>query len=215
MSEAGSVSRLITGIQDGDSDAATQLWQRYFHRVAGLALTKLRSAPRRVADEQDVAISVFDSVIRGIEQGRFPELGDREGLWKLLFTITVRKAAHLQRDQTRQKRGGTAQPAADGELVLEQILSREPTPEFAAQVAEEYERLLRALDDEDPELRSLAVGRMEGCSIEELVVRLDRKYKPRSIKRKLKLIRDIWEEKAGVRAKSPPANLDTAEPDAG
>jgi DNA-directed RNA polymerase specialized sigma24 family protein len=76
------------------------------------------------------------------------------------------------------------------ESVLGQVLSREPTPEFAAQMREECERLLRGLGDE--ELKSVALMRMEGYSVEEIAVRLG--CVARSVKRKLQLIRSIWEK---------------------
>ena len=102
----GSITAWLAQLADGDRQAAEQLWRRYFHRLVGLARNKLRGAPRRVADEEDVALSAFDSFLRGAEQGRFPDLADREGLWALLQTITARKAFHLVRDQQRHKRGG-------------------------------------------------------------------------------------------------------------
>src|SRR5262249_12657888 len=160
-----------------------QLWHRYFPRLVVQARKKLRDTPRRVADEEDIALSAFDSFCRNAEQGRFPQLVDRDGLWHLLVTITARKAAHWKRDQARQKRGGDATPAPDapgeGGGELEQVLSREPDPAFAAQVAEEWERLLDPLGD--PELAAVAVGRMEGRSVKELAAELG--YAPRSIKR--------------------------------
>jgi len=82
------------------------LWERYFARLVGLARQKLRSTPRRAADEEDVALSAFDSFCRQAEAGRFPQLLDRDNLWRLLVTVTARKAFHLIRDKNRQKRGG-------------------------------------------------------------------------------------------------------------
>jgi hypothetical protein len=106
MSSDGSVTRWIDQLQLGDPAAVQQLWQRYFQRLVGLARKKLANAPRRVADEEDVALSAFDSFCRNAEQGRFPDLADRDGLWRLLVVMTARKAGHLRRDQGRQKRGG-------------------------------------------------------------------------------------------------------------
>jgi hypothetical protein len=59
-----------------------------------------------VADEEDVALSAFDSFCRGAEKGRFPRLQDCDDLWQLLFMITTRKAADLVEHERRQKRGG-------------------------------------------------------------------------------------------------------------
>jgi DNA-directed RNA polymerase specialized sigma24 family protein len=188
MAPEGSVSRLIDGLVVGDAAAVQQVWERYFRRLVGLARKHLQDTPRRVADEEDVALSAFDSFCRNAEQGRFPQMLDREGLWRLLVVITVRKAAHLVRDQGRLKRGGMAEGGADP-LVLEEVLSREPSPEFAALAAEEHRRLLGLLRDR--ELESIAQWRMEGYSVEEIAGRLS--CAPRSVKRKLQLIRAIWQ----------------------
>ena len=102
--------------------------------------------------------------------------------------MTARKATHLIRDETRQKRGGGAVVIPDGDAVLEQVLGREPTPELAAQVAEEYRRLLARLGD--PELEAVALMRLEGYSVDEIAEKLG--YVARSIKRKLQLIRSLW-----------------------
>jgi DNA-directed RNA polymerase specialized sigma24 family protein len=194
MAPEGSVTGLFGPLQAGDPAAAQQLWERYFRRLVGLARQKLRDAPRAAADEEDVALSALDSFCRNAEQGRFPQLADRDSLWRLLVVITARKASHLLRDQSRQKRGGGATAADDEASVLGQVLSREPGPAFAAQVAEEYRRLLARLGGR--ELESVALWRMEGYTVEEIAARLG--CVVRSVKRKLRLIRDIWEGEVGA-----------------
>jgi DNA-directed RNA polymerase specialized sigma24 family protein len=194
MADEGSISRWLGQLQDGDSLAVQNLWQRYFGRLVSLARKKLLHGPRQMADEEDVALSAFDSFCRNAEQGRFPQLSDRDSLWRLLVVFTLRKAAHHLRDEGRLRRGGSKMRfggASHGEEpALEQVLSREPTPELAVQVAEEYQRLLRCLNDR--ELETVARLRMEGYSVEEVAERVG--CAPRSIKRKLQLIRSIWEK---------------------
>jgi RNA polymerase sigma factor (sigma-70 family) len=187
MATDGSVTGFVALVRAGDPEGAQQLWQRYFRRLVGLARKKLQDAPRRAADEEDVALSAFDSFCRNAEQGRFPQLLDRDGLWRLLVVLTARKASHLLRDQRRQKR---AAGDMDEESVLDQVLSREPTPELAAQVAEECRRLLAALGD--PKLEALALWRMEGYTVEEIAEKVG--SVARSVRRKLQMIRGIWEE---------------------
>ncbi len=191
MASDGSITRWLGKLQAGDPAAAQQLWEHYFQRLVGLARLKLRGVPRRAADEEDVALSAFGSFCRDAGDGHFPQLLDRDSLWRLLAVITARKAAHLVRDETRQKRGGGAAPvsAAEEAAALEQLLSREPTAEMAAQMAEQCQHLLRRLGNS--ELEAIAVARMEGYSVEEVAAKFG--YNPRSIKRKLQLIRDIWE----------------------
>ena len=69
-----------------------------------------------------------------------------------------------------------------------QVVGDEPTPEFAAQVAEEYQRLLDLLGDES--LRQVAVWKMEGLTNDEIAGRLD--CSRRTVARKLETIRIIW-----------------------
>ena len=110
MSSEGSVTRWLGALRAGDPAAAQQLWERYFHRLVGLARQRLCGARRRAADEEDVALSAFDSFYRAAEAGRFPQLADRDGLWRLLVTITARKAAHLVRDEGRGPGGRPCGP---------------------------------------------------------------------------------------------------------
>jgi DNA-directed RNA polymerase specialized sigma24 family protein len=191
MSPGTSVTLWLDRLKDGDEAAAQRLWERYFARLVGLARAKLRGAPRQAADEDDIALSAFDSFCRGAEAGRFPRLNDRDSLWHLLVVLTARKAAHLIRDATRQKRGGGAGIDPDA-AALDELLSREPTPAFAAEVADECRRLLGRLGD--PELEAVALAKLEGHTVEEIAAKLG--YATRSIKRKLQMIRDLWEREA-------------------
>jgi DNA-directed RNA polymerase specialized sigma24 family protein len=199
MSSLGSVTYWLNQLQAGDTSAAKKLWEYYLQRLVELARQKLQGAPRRAADEEDVALSAFDSFCRGAENGRFPELFDRDSLWRLLVALTARKAVDLRRHETRYKRGGTldgesglARPPrlSSAEEELEQILSREPTPEFAAQVAEECQRLLSLL--KDASLRAVALRKMEGYTTEEIAVLSG--CVPRTVERKLQVIRRIWNQ---------------------
>src|SRR5947209_8062117 len=165
MSSGGSVTHWIKLLKGGDAAAVQRLWEAYFPRLVGLARKRLREAPRRAADEEDVALSAFDSFFDGVARQRFPQLTDRDDLWHVLVTLTARKAVQLIRHEQRQKRGGGAVrgesvfhegPQTDEEESgLGQIIGSEPTPEFAAQVAEEYQQLLARLGD--AELRKVAV----------------------------------------------------------
>jgi DNA-directed RNA polymerase specialized sigma24 family protein len=198
MAADDSVSRWLQLLQQGDAAAAQALWQRYFHRLVGLAHVKLQGRPRRAADEEDVALSAFASFCRAAQAGRFPNLNDRDDLWRLLVTLTERRALNLVRDENRLKRGGgavhgeSALPSPDDSTLggLDQIAGREPTPEFAAQVAEECDRLLNLLDD--AELRAIAVWKMEGDTAPDIAGRLGCALS--TVERRLRLIRHIWEE---------------------
>jgi len=73
---------------------------------------------------------------------------------------------------------------------LEQLEGPEPTPAFAAQVAEGYRRLLERLDS--PALRTVAMRKVEGYGNEEIAAQLGCGL--RTVERRLHLIRSIWEQ---------------------
>lgn len=81
-----------------------------------------------------------------------------------------------------------------GESALADSLSGgidpEPTPELAAQSAEELSRLFAMLDNDT--LRLVAIRKMEGYTTEEIATELN--CSARTIKQKTALIRKIWEK---------------------
>jgi DNA-directed RNA polymerase specialized sigma24 family protein len=200
MKDSGSVTAWIGALKAGDSKPAQELWERYFHRLVSLAGTRLRNLSRRAVDEEDVALSAFDSFCRGAQQGRFPQLRDRNNLWPLLVVITTRKAADLAQHQRSQKQGGgkvrgesalLGPHAADASVIgIDAVLGSEPTPAFACQVAEEYQRLLEGLGEE--KLRQIAILKMEGYTDQEVATRVQ--CGVRTVERKLQRIRAIWEK---------------------
>jgi DNA-directed RNA polymerase specialized sigma24 family protein len=206
MPPAGEVTSWFGLLQAGDASAAQALWDRYFPQLVRLARSRLSGVPCRSADEEDVALSAFASFVRGAEAGRFPRLADRTELWNLLVVITARKAAALKMRQLRQRRGGgkvrgdsafLGPDAADGQdrQGIENVIGAAPTPDFAAQVAEEYRLLLAGLDDDV--LRSVAVWKLEGYTNEEIAGKLD--CSVATVERRLRRIRGAWEA-AGLRA---------------
>ena len=205
----GSVTLWLGSLKDGDLAAAQPLWERYFARLVGLARARLRSVHRAGADEdeEDAALSAFHSVCAAAAAGRFPALTGRDDLWRLLVTVTARKAAGQVRRRGRRKRGGgrvvgeadLGRPGGGGPAARDQVVGPEPTPEFAAMVAEEYDRLLDALGDDG--LRRVALWRLEGFAVEEIADLLG--CTVRTAGRRLELIRKIWRGAADDASDAP------------
>lgn len=197
-------AELLDKVGDGDEEATTILWERYFQPLVRLAGTRLPKNLRRTGDEEDIALSAFHSFIAGIRRDQFPDLAGPDNLWGLLITLTSRKVnAHL-RKQTRQKRGGGN---VRGESVfldssgnanqagLEQFGSEGSSdamrPDLRIELAEACEALLDELPDD--QLRRIAVLRMDGYLVDEIATRLE--LSKRAVERRLQLIRKIWAER--------------------
>jgi DNA-directed RNA polymerase specialized sigma24 family protein len=200
MADGGSVTHWLDEVKLGNERATRELWDRYFKRLVGLAAKRLPANVRRMADEEDVALSAFHSFCDRAARDQFPELSDRDGLWRLLAVITLRKVVAVVRRGSCLKRGGglvvgesalLEGPDTDVEG-LAQILAHGPSPEIAAQMAEDFTRLMEALADGP--LRLIARMKMEGHSSVEIADRVG--ISSRSVDRKLRLIRSIWETHA-------------------
>ncbi len=195
MADDPSVTTWIALLRQGQSEAAEQLWQRYFARLVEFARGKLRGMSRAAADEEDVALSAFHSFCRAAE--RYPRLDNRLDLWRLLVTMTAHKAFQERRRQFTLKRGGpgdtglpTSPTSAADLLELDEIIGTEPSPDFAVLVAEHYQTLLDRLPDDG--LRLIARLRIEEATNAEIAAKLG--CSERTVERRLALIRGYWEE---------------------
>jgi DNA-directed RNA polymerase specialized sigma24 family protein len=193
----GSVTRWLGDLKSGGDAAAQRLWERYFDRLVRLAHQRLRGRGGAAEDEEDAALSAFDSFCRGAAQGRYPRLDDRDDLWRLLVVITVRKALDQVQRRGAMKRGGGRLIGeaflADGDGLepgggLDAFVGPEPSPELAAMVTEEYGRLRSRLGDDS--LRLVLDLRLEGYGRTEIAHRMGRTVK--TVGRKLDVIRTLW-----------------------
>jgi DNA-directed RNA polymerase specialized sigma24 family protein len=191
----GTVTFYLKQLKAGESGAARPIWDAYFVKLVNVVRGKLKSFPRMASDEEDVALSALRSFCERVDKGAFPKLDDRGDLWQVLYVITTRKALSLIRRESTLKKGGgrVVQASAlcgDSDAnALEQFAGTEPTPEHAAEIAEEYTRLLNKLVDAD--LRQLAIWKLEGFTNAEIAGKINRSIP--TVERKLARIRTQWE----------------------
>jgi DNA-directed RNA polymerase specialized sigma24 family protein len=102
--------------------------------------------------------------------------------------LASHKAVDVLRSEGRAKRGGGSQFSADD---VQAVLSEEPTPEFAALMNDYCDWLLSQLE---PGPRSVALLKLEGCTNEEVAIRLNCGI--RTVERRLELIRRVWSDAA-------------------
>lgn len=187
----GSVTFWLRKVHDGvEPEAEQTLWDDYFSRLVALARRKLEDLPPHLRDEEDVALSALNSFFMRTRQHGCSDVCDRTGLWRLLTTITVRKANHRRRHVYAQKRGGLRH-ASDSEFTatLRDLAAAGPTPDVLAAMNEECERLL---DELRPELRMVALMKLEGYTNLEISNTLG--GVERTVERKLARIRLAWQK---------------------
>lgn len=194
---SNSVSLWIVDLQKGDAEAIRQLWDRYFAQLVALARTRLRGSPCRAADEEDVVLSVFQSLCRGAEAGRFSGVKNRHELWWMLLAMTKQKVQKQQIRESAACRGAgevrvetevASDPDSGRPFELASIADDAPTPETLVQVEEQWQLLLSRLPDDT--LRKIALWRIEGYDIIEIARKLG--SCDRTVSRKLELIQTIW-----------------------
>lgn len=200
--EPGSVTLMIHQLRSDDPrqrDAAARVvWERYFHQLLGLARRQLGTHVRPRVDEDDVLQSVYQSVCRRQARGEF-ELFGRDDLWKLLVTVTLRKARNAGRWHTREKRDVRREAhdecGSHSTPMLDAAPGFEPTADEAVALAEAFQQRLEMLQDDT--LRVIALKKLEGFTNKEIAVGLG--CAERSVERKLNLIRQYWEREDALR----------------
>ncbi len=188
MSDTNNVSHWIEMVKSGDSTAANRIWQHYFDRLVRSVRGRLAGHNKAVSDEEDIVLSVFDSFYAAAEQGHFPDLSDRDDLWRLLLRMSARKVIDKRRHDRRQRRGGDVEiHSLDGdEKTIIEAIGQEPSPEMVLTMQESMEQFFSHLGV--GHLRDLAVAKLEGYSNTELARQFA--CSERTIERRLHLIRE-------------------------
>jgi RNA polymerase sigma factor (sigma-70 family) len=195
--ECGSISQWLADVKGrGDVRAQEMIVQRYWMRLADLSRKKLWSSQRRVFDEEDVVVKTLNSFFRAAEDGKCPNLIDRDDLWSYLVCIAERNAIDFLRSEMRARRGGgkvlneqsafgagPANPARG----LDELAG--PSPEMAEEFTGCCYDFLNLLDDDE---RSVATLKGRGYTNKEIAAAT--RQVERSVERKLQRIRQKLSE---------------------
>ena len=204
-----SVSDWLDSVKQGSDSAAQKIWERYVEQLVREANQRLGTLPNGCADGEDVAQEAFTSFFRGIADGRFPQLDDRDDLWQILIVLTSRRANDYQRRELAQRRGGgevrgnsgVRLVPSDGSARPDAFDSLEALP-VTPQSADELLQLIRISFPEIAhyDLQHIALDRAANYSDAEIAQR--RGLSLRGVQRKLNLIRSILTQAAEADARS-------------
>jgi RNA polymerase sigma factor (sigma-70 family) len=136
-----SFEELLSGLRRRDEGAASLVFDRFQHRLAGLARQRLHGNVRQKLDPEDVVQSVLGLFFQQVGDGYFV-LRDWRGLWNLLACITARRCGRwnehfhtrkcdVNREVSPEDRPIPARDATASAMLLhqeaaEQLLSKLP-----------------------------------------------------------------------------------------
>ena len=180
---------MIADFKDGDEAALAALHQRYWPKLVNIARSRLKRAPIRHVDEEDVAQSALIGFYNTVRNQRAGQLENREQLLALLSHIVACKAINQIQNAMTLKRG---QGKVTSLTPLAFLASDEsPTASHEAILQDCYEHHVGGLPDE---LRPFAETHLAGLSNAEIAKKLD--CVERTVERKLALLRAKWRKLA-------------------
>jgi RNA polymerase sigma-70 factor (ECF subfamily) len=157
---------LVARWQEGDAQAADELYQRYAEQLIALTYRRLPGKLALRVDPEDVVQSVYRSFFAAAREGRFvlQQSGD---LWRLLLTITIRKVQNRLKHHLADKRDLTRESSADGSVhgIALEVLAREPSPDEAVALADLMEQTLEPFTATQRRVIEL---RLQGYPLEEI-----------------------------------------------
>ena len=192
--DEGSVTRIIRKMQKGDAEEADVLWDRFYTRLTKLVRNRLSLQNKSLADEEDVALQSLSELFKGLLEGKYPGLDNRESTWSLLVTVAARNVVDEVNKEQRLKRGGgnvlreTEVGALDETAFLDNLPSDVNTPDMQVMITERCAEMLESLGDRT--LQSIAVMKTAGASNQEVARALGLSL--RSVERRLSDIRTRW-----------------------
>jgi RNA polymerase sigma-70 factor, ECF subfamily len=151
-------------LNEGQDLAFEQLARLYRPRLCALVERELGCRFLTREDPEDAVQSALTSFCRGIKDKRF-HIDHGAKLWCLLERITRNKVLlHIEYFKALKRN-------PDREIPLEgdQFVSREPSPQDAAQIADLIERIIEGIDPPTPEILRLC---LEGCTQKEIAAKL-------------------------------------------
>lgn len=195
MEDQGSFDEFLSRLNEGDEEAARQVFDRFARRLAAMTRRRLDPRLRRKVDPDDVLQSAYRSFFARCSRGGF-DPGGWEGLWGVLAVITRRRCLHWVEHYHAGRRDIDAEVPCDpdraGPAPGREPVSREPTPEEAAIGAESLERWLGRLG---PRGRTVVALHLEGLSVAEVARRVA--VSERTIQRALRDASRRLEEEVG------------------
>lgn len=155
--EAATATALVEAAKRGDQRAFEALVIRYRKRIFALALHIIGSS----SEADDITQEVFLKAYRAL-----PEFEGRSAFFTWVYRMTVNRSLNARRDRARRGEDGD-----DPRLELAVAVDARSNPGRAAELRQQYARLLRALDGLPADMRTTVIlVSLQGMSHGEVAV---------------------------------------------
>jgi RNA polymerase sigma-70 factor (ECF subfamily) len=159
---------VIRGLREGDPRVVRDFCLQHGAMLERLANRHLAHGMRRRVEPEDVVQSVCRTFLRRVKEGEF-QLPDAESLWRLLCAITLSKVREQTRFHLRQRRSLAQEtPLADDDGSSNPgfvVVDRGLPPDEQVAFADQFEKLLASLDDEERQLVDLRLQQLDNDQI--------------------------------------------------
>ena len=190
MSQPG--CELQERIDAGDREAIGRILAPLWPRLVRLADRLLWGKSRGDTDAEAAAQSAVRTYLRRADEGQFPNVAGSEDLFRLLATITCRKALKQIRRQRR-----AVETNSPGRVGGSDASSQNIEDLVAGTAEEQFDQICREWFELLPErsLRSVALMTLHGYTQEEIGEAHG--FTTRNVRHKLSRIRKIWSAELG------------------
>jgi RNA polymerase sigma factor (sigma-70 family) len=171
-SESTSDHSLLQHLRNGEADASTRLYLRYFRRLNAVTARQIsRNLGRRI-DSEDIVQSVFRTFFRRAVRGDF-EVPEGKEIWGLLLVIALNKARDT-RDREHAARRDARKTAAGG--AFDRAIETHPgrDDEALAQLRMVIDEVLSGLPDLNKRVVEMRIEQYEVAEIAQQVLRSKR-----------------------------------------
>jgi RNA polymerase sigma factor (sigma-70 family) len=153
---------LLKLFQEGRSDAATAIFDRYVARLLALARTRIGPKLKRRVDAEDVVQSAYRSFFVHAKGDEY-QLAEAGDLWRLLASITLHKVHKQVERQSAAKRSIDREEPAT--IAAENLETPEPSASEVVGIVEELQSVLATLT---PHERQVLTARLQGDSLDQI-----------------------------------------------
>ena len=168
---------LLSQYQNGHSEAATAIFDRYIERLIALARSRIGSKLQRRLDAEDIVQSAYCSFFVHAKNNQY-QLTRSGDLWRLLASITLNKLYSQIEKQTAAKRSIHQEQVADA--FYTNAKTPDPSPVEVVAMIEQLHLVINALS---PNEQFVLTARLQGQSVEEISILT--KKSPRTVRRLL------------------------------